>query len=61
MRRVGVCRCTLVCTCERVGYALAHYWSEKRQIQGIYILCAFLQCPSEDRPEGKTKSEVGLG
>lgn len=56
-----MCRCTLVRTCERVGYALAHYWSEKRQIQGISILCAFLQCPSEDRPEGKTKSEVGLG
>lgn len=61
MRRVGVCKCTLVCAREWVGYALAHYWSESREVQGAYIFCALLQCPSEDRPEAKMKSEVGLG
>lgn len=32
-----------------------------RGIQGVYISHALLQCPSEDRLEGKTKSKVGLG
>lgn len=32
-----------------------------RGVQGVYISHALLQCPSEDRLEGKTKSKVGLG
>lgn len=35
--------------------------SEMKGIQGVYISCALLQCPSEDRSEGKMKSKVGLG
>lgn len=59
--------CVGACWCAYTSGLVTHWLdfgnqkgSEARRVQGVYISRALLQCPSEDRPEGKMKSKVGV-